>query len=208
VIRGNLEDMYGLSPEEWQKITGYTEQLHARLVQVALSACENLQPVTLYRGTGEAGFAINRRQYTLDGVALGTNPIGPVDNDVPVLKVVNEQDETIAAVFGYACHNTTLDGFEYCGDYAGFAQEYLEQDRPGTVALFFSGCGGDINPHPRREVAMAQAHGRQLAAAVEKVLSQPMQKLEGTRIQHSFAEIPLPLTAAPSCGELTQQTQN
>ena len=37
---------------------------------------------------------------------------------------------------GYACHNTTTGVMEFNGDYAGWAQEYLEAEHPGTVALF------------------------------------------------------------------------
>ena len=29
------------------------------------------------------------------------------------------------------------------GDYAGFAQQYLEEDHPGLTAMFLMGCGGD-----------------------------------------------------------------
>ena len=41
-----------------------------------------------------------------------------------------------ALVFGYACHNTTLNGTLWSGDYAGFAQEALEKEHPGALALF------------------------------------------------------------------------
>ena len=42
-------------------------------------------------------------------------------------------------LFGYACHNTTTGTMQFNGDYAGWAQEYLEAENPGAVA----GCGGD-----------------------------------------------------------------
>jgi hypothetical protein len=41
---------------------------------------------------------------------------------------------------------------EFTGDYAGYAQEYLEQAHPEAVALFMNGCGADQNPHPRRDM--------------------------------------------------------
>ena len=54
-------------------------------------------------------------------------------------------------LFGYACHNTTLTGDNYHvhGDYAGVAQERLEQALPGATALFMIGCAADTNPNPR-----------------------------------------------------------
>ena len=70
--------------------------------------------------------------------------------------------------FGYACHPTVLDGYEWSGDYPGFAQIELEKSYPGTVAMFFQGTGADMNPLPRRTVPLAQQYGEELAAAVQE----------------------------------------
>jgi hypothetical protein len=59
---------------------------------------------------------------------------------------------------------------KWLGDYAGYAQEYFEQDHPGVTALFMMGCGGDQNPYPRSELKYAQIHGRTLATAIEAAL--------------------------------------
>jgi hypothetical protein len=58
----------------------------------------------------------------------------------------------------------------WLGDYAGYAQEYFEEDHPGATALFMMGCGADQNPYPRSELQYAQRHGRSLATAVEAAL--------------------------------------
>ncbi len=42
----------------------------------------------------------------------------------------------------------------------GYAQMELEQRHPGSIALFFAGCGADQNPLPRRTVELAQHYGR------------------------------------------------
>ena len=78
----------------------------------------------------------------------------------------------MAIVFGYACHNTTLqDGFvQYHGDYAGVAQAALEARHPGVTALFMIGCGADANPKPRGTIELVQAHGIALADAVDRAL--------------------------------------
>ena len=73
-------------------------------------------------------------------------------------------------LFGYACHNTTLGFYEFCGDYAGYAQQFLQEDYPGATAMFVMGCGADQNPYPRRTVELAQQHGRSLATAVEAAM--------------------------------------
>jgi neutral ceramidase len=75
-----------------------------------------------------------------------------------------------AIVMGYACHNTTMQFLQWCGDYAGFAQQYLEENHPGATALFWSGCGADANPLPRGKLELCQKYGRELADAVDGVL--------------------------------------
>jgi len=88
----------------------------------------------------------NRRLLTDRGYTIAPNPDGPVDHDVPVLQVKGSDGKMQALVFGYACHNTTLSDYEFCGDYSGFAVQYVEQTHPGTMAMFVTGCGGDQNP--------------------------------------------------------------
>ena len=73
-------------------------------------------------------------------------------------------------LFGYACHNTSLALQKWNADYAGYAQEFVQAEHPGVVAMFMMGCGGDQNPYPRSEVRYAQQHGRSLATAVEAAL--------------------------------------
>ena len=99
---------------------------------------------------------------------IGVNPDGPVDHDVPVLKVTAPDGSLRAVLFGYACHNTTLgaDVYQIDGDYAGHAQAELERAHPGATALFLMLCGGDQNPHPRGTLELAREHGRALAAEV------------------------------------------
>ena len=131
-------------------------------------------------GHGTAGFAINRRQFTPDSVRIGVNPTGPVDHDVPVLRVAAPDGSLRAALFGYACHNTTLGGdfYQINGDYAGFAQAEFERTHPGAVGLFFMLCGGDQNPNPRGTVDQARQYGTELAQEVGRVLEGSMKPVQ------------------------------
>jgi hypothetical protein len=113
---------------------------------------------------------MNRRLPTPGGVTNSPYPDGPVDQDVPVLIVESPDKELKTVVFGYACHNTVLGLYYYCGDYAGYAQEYLEAEHPGTIAMFMMGCGGDQNPYPRSTKEWAERHGRALANATEAAI--------------------------------------
>src|SRR2546430_7327942 len=46
-----------------------------------------------------------------------------------------------AIYVNYACHCVTLSFNKISGDWAGFAQELLQQEYPGAVALVSVGCG-------------------------------------------------------------------
>ncbi len=162
----------------------YTRELENRIVEVAGNALGALEPARLTWNKARCGFAMNRRKdYTLPAghpnASKAPNPDGPVDHEVPALRVEAPDGTLRAALFGYACHNTALGFSYYCGDYAGFAQQYLQEHRPGFTALFLMGCGGDQNPYPRRsdvvpgvtDLELAQHHGRSLSNAVEMALS-------------------------------------
>jgi hypothetical protein len=58
-------------------------------------------------------------------------------------------------------------------DFAGYAQDRVEADNPGAVALFATGCAGDADPHPFGTLEMAREHGEELAGAVKFVLDHP-----------------------------------
>ena len=173
VVRANLTTMYDLSAEQDQVIKEYTRALVEGLHTIIGSALGDLKPARLAFGEGSVDFAINRRESRIEGVRLGLNPKGPMDHSVPVIEVRGEDGSLRAALFGYACHNTTLTGQHYqiSGDYAGYAQAEFESAHPGAMALFLLLCGGDQNPNPRGEIPHAEAHGKKLAAEVKRVLS-------------------------------------
>ncbi len=148
----------------------YFAALETKIVGVVEQALQRLEPCTLSYSSARCGFAMNRRTPSTEGFRNHPNPEGPVDHSVPVLSMRNEKGELRAVLFGYACHNTTMGFLKWLGDYAGYAQEYFEQDHPGTTALFMLGCGADQNPYPRGQLHYAQKHGRALATAVEAAL--------------------------------------
>jgi neutral ceramidase len=202
VLRGSLNDMYNMPPDQWQKVDAYTEQLRGWMIDTLLDAMAHLKPARLAIGKGTARFAVNRRKPTPNGFINDRNPAGPVDHDVPVLTVKTPEGELRAVVLGYACHNTTLQFYQWCGDYAGFAQQYLEERHPGATALFWMGCGADANPLPRSTVPLCQKYGRELADAVEGVLGSSMTPVKGT-FSARYARIELPFDRLPSREQLS-----
>lgn len=176
------DTLYGLSPEQVQRSTHYLATLHDKLLELVGRALDDRAPARLSYSHARAGFAMNRRLETERGYQILPNPDGPVDHDVPVLRVDGADGGLRAVLFGYACHCTTLDFYKFCGDYAGFAQEYIEQAHPGAMALFVAGCGGDQNPYPRRSergLQYCMEHGRALANAVETALETRQRPVAG-----------------------------
>jgi neutral ceramidase len=171
-VRKNLAVLYDLGEDDRRRVDAYGDFLVDRLVEVVGRALEDLTPARVSVGHGAVGFAVNRREPTSEGVKIGVNPGGPVDHDVPVLKVTARDGSLRAVVFGYACHNTTLGGdfYRIGGDYSGYAQAELEKTHPGATALFVMLCGGDQNPSPRGTLDLALQHGEALAAEVARVL--------------------------------------
>jgi hypothetical protein len=197
VIRDSLTTMYDMPPEMAKKIPAYTDKLRGWMVGTIVKALADLKPARLAAGKGSAGFAVNRREPTAKGIINGFNPKGPVDHDVPVLRVETPDSKLRAVVFGYACHNTTMQFYRWCGDYAGFAQEYIEKKHPGALALFWIGCGGDANPLPRSKLELCQKYGRALANAVETVLAGRMTPVRGD-FAARLATIALPFDKLPT----------
>ena len=181
----------------------YTQQLQNDIVSFIGKAIVDVQPARLTWNKARCGFAMNRRRdYTLPpghpNANKAPNPDGPVDHEVPALRVEAPDGTLRATLFGYACHNTSLGFYNYCGDYAGFAQEYLQEHRPGFTALFLMGCGADQNPYPRRsdvvpgitDLELSMQHGRSLSNAVEMALVVNPRPVSGP-IRAAYEEITL-----------------
>ena len=204
-IYGN--SFYGLSAEQIQQNQQYVDALRQKLLQLIGQAIEDLAPARLGYTHARAGFAMNRRTRIEQGYRIQPNPDGPVDHDVPVLRVDSPDGKLRAVLFGYACHCTTLSFYKFCGDYAGFAQQYLEEAHPGATAFFITGCGGDQNPYPRGTLTLAQQHGRALANAVEAALLPRARSVQGP-IRAVLETVMLEFAEPPSREQLEKEAKS
>ena len=204
VLRGALLDIYPLDEQQLKRIEAYSTALESKIVESVTDAWAALKPVQLTCGQGMTRFAVNRRNNPAAQVpSLRQQGAleGPMDHSVPVLAVRAADGKLLTVVFGYACHNTTLSYYNWCGDYAGFAQLALEKSHPDLQAMFFIGCGADQNPLPRRSLEDCQRYGIMLAGAVEETLHQPMTVLT-PRLDTAFELTTLEMGPAPSREEL------
>jgi len=178
-----------IPPDHQERIDRYTTEFLDRLEEVALKALADRKPAKLSWGIGQADFAANRRTAG-----------GPVDHDLPILVVRDLQNKPRGILVSYACHCVTLSNNRISGDWAGYAQQAIQDDHPGAVALVAIGCGADANPSSgvtgdRTEVAAQQ--GRQIAEEVKRLLAGFLAPLR-TPPKAAWKSIKLPLDRLPS----------
>lgn len=214
-IMVNQQSHYTIAREQAEALIAYTRQLQDQCVALATQAIDRLQPATLAWGVGVVNFPMNRREATERGIILGVNPRGPVDRSVPVLRIDAPDGKVVGVLFGAACHNTTYGARDnqVSGDFASAAQAFIEQEFPGTQAMFLQGLAGDANPYPnslndpakRPAAEIAREHGVSLGREVTRVLGVALKPVRGPlRAAHEL--VALPLQKAPSRAELEQTT--
>ena len=178
--------LYNMTEDDEAKIDKYMNWLESRYIQVISEAIGNLKPAVLSFSSGTpTPFAVCRRFPSPEGIIYRSGPStyytgGPRDDTVPVLKVADSEGNIEAILFGYACHPITLYVYKFCGDYPGFAQQYVEDAYPGATAMFIQGCSGDLVPNARYQVEYAMGHGRALADAVKEAIDGEQIPIDGS----------------------------
>jgi len=113
-------------------------------------AAEKVQPARVGVGRGESFVAVNRRETAPDGrTVTGTNPGGPIDPEVFVMRIDALDGAPIAAAVGYTMHPTTLgpSNKTMATDWPGYLKKTVET-LTGAPTLFAQGATGDIGPGP------------------------------------------------------------
>ncbi len=185
-----------IPPEHQARIDRYTQELTDALEKVCRQALSALQPVRLAWGIGQVTFAKNRR-----------TPGGPVDHSLPCLAVWGEDGQLRGVLVTYACHCVTLSHNQIGGDWAGYAQEFIERKYPGAIAMVSIGCGSDANPTSGvtgDKVDVARTQGAEIADELERVIQRGLLPIEGPIIAQ-LTYMDLPLEAAPSPEQLEQR---
>ncbi len=201
---------HDLTQSEEAKLQKYIDhELQPKLIELIGAAIEDLKPARLTLSQSSAAFGSNRRLFRDGTVVNDRNPDGVTDHDVPVMRILSPDGTLRGILFGYACHNTTLAFYQYCGDYAGFAQENIEKAHPGTIAMFVMGCGGDQNPYPRHGpdgLDHCRHHGRELADAVERALASDQTEIHsGLRVSREV--VTLDLEPLPPVAQLEKEAE-
>ncbi len=188
MLIGVLPNLFSMDipAEHLPAIESYTRELTANIEKVALAALADRKPATLAWSVGKVGFAANRRAF----------PLKPIDHDLPVLRVTGADGKVRAVFTSYACHCTTIGIDEIHGDWAGCAQEALQREFPGAIALTALGCGADQNPNPRRTMELVKQYGEDLGAEAKRLALGEMKPLNGPvkcntkQIELAFGTLP------------------
>ncbi len=169
-----------------------------------MEAITRREPCHLAWNVGELSFAKNRRT---EG--------GPVDHSLPVMQITNANGDLHAIWASYACHCTTLAGSDnhICGDWAGFAQEKIQETHPNATAFITIGCGADANPESQMRpmpegqqevfdtrLAYAKEHGHALAEEVNHQLERQATPLTNVPVG-AFERVKLPFDKLPTQDE-------
>jgi hypothetical protein len=194
--------------------------LLARLAGGAIAqAARQLEAVSLSYGcVHEATVGRNRRV-----------PGGVIDPAVPVLRFQRPDGTVAALLVSYACHPVTLGpgNLLATADYPGYVLRTLEAVYPGALAVFATGCCGQINTgHTARDSTEgreqcsrsfreAERLGRVVAGAAVQAAEQagrddPAQLDSALRplpVRVAWRTVAMPLLPVPSAGELASLEQ-
>ena len=183
------------TPEQDRRVAEYTEFVIDKMEEAVLAALDRRKPMQLEWAQGRATFGGNRRVIR-DGkwAGFGFQQNAPVDHSMPVLAARDSSGRVRAVWANYACHCTTVGSRNRVGgDWAGFANEWMEKEFAGAVSLMTIGCGADVGPQPSGSLQTAEEHGRSIAAEAKRLLTDGTISLGGVPSVVS-RRIQLPLT--------------
>ncbi|MBN1294382.1 MAG: neutral/alkaline non-lysosomal ceramidase N-terminal domain-containing protein [Candidatus Latescibacteria bacterium] len=186
--------LFYIPVEKGGRIEEYVQWLETKYVEAVSAAITDLKPAQIqFTSINPVPFAVSRRLPSPEGILYRSGPSsyytgGLRDDTVPVLSVKSADGTIRAILFGYACHPITLNIYKFCGDYPGFAQQYIEEAYPGATALFVQGCAGQLVPNARFQLEYAMGHGRALADAVTKALEGEQMPVTG-HIAGAYEEV-------------------
>ena len=169
------------TPEQDRRVAEYTEFVIDKMEEAVLAALDRRKPMQLEWAQGRATFGGNRRVIR-DGkwAGFGFQRNAPVDHSMPVLAARDSSGRVRAVWANYACHCTTVGSRNRVGgDWAGFANEWMEEEFAGAVSLVTIGCGADVGPQPSGSLQTAKEHGRSIATEVKRLLTDGTISLDG-----------------------------
>ena len=162
-------------PNKERTRKAFYDSLKPKILSVIGEAIRSASHATLEMARGQVRIGTYRRVKRDNGTwGFGADPSGPIDPDLPVMKVTGQDGKVRAVLFTHACHCTSItngnEGFYLIHPDWAVCSSKLEERNPGATVLFLTGCGGDIDPTVRGPVAAAERNGETMANAIQAVL--------------------------------------
>ncbi len=202
----------------------YAADLVRNLVQVVKLAAGRMTPAAVGCVSGkESTISQYRRLLADDGhvvmnwepypVEHIVGPLGEVDAEVGVLKLMDGSGKVVCLLFNHAGHPDVLSGDNYLisAEYTGFAERLLEAEF-GGVAVFVNGAQGtmDIDGLGPRTWEEMERLGRKLAGAVAEAANsiKPSQeiRLRSASVQYGIPARKIPDERLAWAEEILKQT--
>ena len=130
---------------------------------------------------------------------------GVFDPEMGILKLIDAEGKTIAAVMNFAIHGTVhgADNLKFSADVMGQA-ELLVEEKLGGMALFLNGAEGDVRPAHGLDSGRMLAET--LAAAWPAIATSSHTELQGAfedvtmpRLQYNVGCVPIPGSGGTLC---------
>ncbi len=176
---GAITDLY--------RTEGFSEWINLLVERIGRAigdAAANMTPCRVSYGASTApGLGIHRRYKTANGIMMShpeppaeivISRDGAVDDSVNVLSFRDEANRLMAVLVNATCHPV----YEMCAprvspDYPGELTAAIEEEHPGSIALFFNGAAGNINPkYVSAGPVAAREHAARLMLSVEDALNE------------------------------------
>lgn len=157
----------------------------------------------------KCGIGINRRKKVNGEILMEPNPVGPVDNEVIVIKFTDENELLRSVLVHYSCHATTTAENMVSSEFPGAAAEQLEKNHFNLVAAYLQGCCADVRPALIKEDKFYRGSaedvkrlGIQLSDIVEGALSSQAKLIQNPKLCAHVEHILLPLNKVPTFEEI------
>jgi hypothetical protein len=151
--------------------TSYVRKLEETLATVIIEAAKNLKPARV--GVASKEVPLNRNRHS-------KRPDKPVDRELLILRVEDQDGKPIAHAVNFAAHPTMLDTklLKFSADYPGVMAEMIEKET-GAPCLFLQGAAGDLSTNPgehRGPQKFGQALGGEVLSLLKAVRCETSEK--------------------------------
>jgi CRP-like cAMP-binding protein len=117
--------------------SAFLQAIEDGCVAAIARARASARPATIAAGMGDDPDVARNRRHA-DGL---------LDRALPVLRFRDAAGQVFAVLVSYACHPVVLgaDNRLLTADYVHYVRDEIEAAHPGAVAVFATGCCGDVN---------------------------------------------------------------